>query len=97
MKLAFKLMEDAGIPQDRAKPEGRELTNIDVLCIQPYLSLKLSCPIVRDCPQGPEEHTESTVRYLWQVQDSFPAAATPTDHTHHPWSYFSCVNFDQTV
>ena len=23
MKLAFKLMEDAGIPQDRAKPEGR--------------------------------------------------------------------------
>ena len=22
MKLAFKLMEDAGIPQDRAKPEG---------------------------------------------------------------------------
>ena len=22
VKLAFKLMEDAGIPQDRAKPEG---------------------------------------------------------------------------
>ena len=28
MKLAFKLMEDAGIPQERAKPEGMSLHDI---------------------------------------------------------------------
>ena len=48
----------------------------------------------RHCPQGPQEHSQGTLLHLWQLQVSFPATtvtATPTNHTHKPWRYFSCV------
>ena len=45
----------------------------------------------RYCPQGPEEHSESTLLHIWQVQVTFPTAATPTNHAHKPRKHFSRV------
>ena len=73
-------MEDAGIPQERAKPEGKTKIN----AYHDLSSIIIYIIAYRHCAQGSEEHSESTLLYLWQVQVSFPATATatPTNHAH---------------
>ena len=78
MKLAFKLLEDAGIPQERAKPEGMDRGREGLMHYCDYSSLAV-ISACRHCPQGPQEHSQGTLLHLWQVQVSFPATtATPT-------------------
>ena len=79
VKLAFKLMEDAGIPQERAKPEGR--TN-KIGMVQSYYVHTI---IIVHATDIVHKDLKNTLRvlysYLWQVQVTFPATATTTTPT----------------